>query len=140
MGASIALLYGVLGERTPSVLLPLGGAPDYTKILNTRANGITDKGKSVGEEEVTPELIQKALELSAISHVDKFVDIPMWAIFGADDIDGGIEGVVEFKKLLSEAGGTIQELIIVEDGGHGGFDQSYYETKMPYIKKYMGMN
>jgi predicted aldo/keto reductase-like oxidoreductase len=41
-------------------------------------------------------------------------------------------------EKLKEAGGTIQELIILEDYGHGGFPDDY-DARMGYVKKSMGM-
>lgn len=137
MGGSITFLYGVIGEHTPNVLLPELGAADFTQVLNGRANGITDHGQGKGEEAITPALTVRALELSAISNVEKFVNIPMWACFGGTDYENGIEGSREFIKLLKDAGGSIQELKVIEGGGHGGFSDDNYASRMGYIKKHM---
>jgi hypothetical protein len=139
MGGSITFLYGVIGEHTPKVLLPEIGSADFTQVLNGRANGITDHGQGKGEQSVTPALTARALELSAVSNVERFVNIPMWACFGSEDYENGIEGSREFIKLLKEAGGTIQELKVIEGGGHGGFADSNYATRISYVKRHMGM-
>jgi dienelactone hydrolase len=138
MGGAITFLYGIKGKHTPALLMPEIGAADYTYILNGRANGIMERGQQTGEEKVTPALTAKAKELSAVSHVEKFVDIPMWANFGELDTDGGVEGAIEFIKLLKEAGGTIQHLEIIKGGGHGGFPDSANDGRMEYIRRYMG--
>ena len=119
MGGTIALLYGVKGKYTPSVLLPEISSPDFTQILNGRANGITDHGKDSGVEPVTEKLTAKMKELSPINYVERFVNIPMYARFGG--IDDGIESARLFISKLKKAGGKIQKLTVVEGYGHGGF-------------------
>ena len=54
-----------------------------------------------------------------------------------DDISGS-EGVRLFIDKLKKAGGTIQEFIIHEEHGHGGFPDDY-NVRMSYVKKSMGM-
>jgi dienelactone hydrolase len=137
MGGSITLLYGAYGKYKPRVLLPELGAPDFTQILNGRANGIMDKGQQVGAEP-PEEVREKAVALSPTKHLEKFRGLPMYARFGELDDDNGIEGVKEFIKKLKNAGETIQELIVIEGGGHGGFlDDS--EVRINYLKTHMGM-
>jgi hypothetical protein len=60
----------------------------------------------------------------------------MYARFG--ELDTGIEGVKEFIGKLRNAGETIQELIVVEGGGHGGFPDDS-EARINYLKTHMDM-
>jgi pimeloyl-ACP methyl ester carboxylesterase len=136
MGGSITLLYGAYGKNRPKVLLPELGAPDFTQILNGRANEIMNKGNAVGAE-LPEKVMEKATELSPTNHLEKFLGMPMYARFGELDYENGIEGVKEFKRKLEDAGETAQQLIIIEGGGHGGFPDDS-EEKMNYLKAHMG--
>jgi hypothetical protein len=96
-----------------------------------------DKGKSVGVE--PPENVMgKARELSPTNHLEKFLGLPMYARFGELDYDNGIQGVKEFIKKLENAGQTVQQLLVIEGGGHGGFPGDG-EARINYLKTHMGM-
>ena len=165
MGGTITFLYGAKGKYTPSVLLPEIGTPDFTGILNGRADCIMSLGHPIGVD--TPEVWQyflkklqisenafkevekylndtideiknKAQELSPINYIERFINIPMYARFGGKDDTCGVGGVRSFIGKLKEAGGTIQELIIHEEHGHGGFPDDYL-ARMSYVKKSVGM-
>ena len=165
MGGTITFLYGAKGRHKPSVLLPEIGTPDFTGILNGRADLIMFGGMAIGVD--VPELKRyflknlqisesalkevenyldktkdnirnKARELSAINHIERFVNIPMYGRFGGKDDISGSEGVRLFIDKLKKAGGTIQEFIIHEEHGHGGFPDDY-NVRMSYVKKSMGM-
>jgi GntR family transcriptional regulator len=137
MGGTIAFLYGARGKYIPSVLLPEIGTPDFTEILNGRANGIYDHSNFIGED-TSEEIIKKAQELSPLNDIERFINIPMYARFGETDDKCGIGGVRLFIDKLKKAGGTIQELTILAGYGHGGFPDDY-GTRMNYIKKYVGI-
>ena len=165
MGGTITFLYGAKGKHAPSVLLPEIGTPDFTGILNGRANGIMYHGNWIGIDnpevkkyflnnlrisesafkevenylnETKDDITKKAQELSPINYIERFVNIPMYARFGGKDDACGVGGVRLFIEKLKEAGGTIQELIIHEKHGHGGFPDDF-DTRMNYVKKAMGM-
>ena len=165
MGGTITFLYGAKGKHKPSILLPEIGTPDFTGILNGRADLIMFRGTPVGVDtpearryflkslrisesafnevekyinETADEIKKKAQELSPINHIDSFVNIPMYARFGGKDDACGVGGVRSFIDKLKEAGGTIQELIIHEEHGHGGFPDDY-NARMNYVKKSMGI-
>jgi len=165
MGGTMTFLYGTKGEHTPSVLLPEIGTPDFMGILNGRANLIMSCGIPVGIDtpemrqyflenlrisensyneaekslrETEDEIIKKARELSPINYIERFINIPMYARFGGKDDACGVGGVRLFIDKLKETGGAIQELIILEDYGHGGFPDDY-DVRMSYVKKSMGI-
>ena len=165
MGGTITFLYGAKGKHKPSILLPEIGTPDFTGILNGRADLIMFGGMAIGVDipelkryflknlrisesafneiekyinETADEIKNKAQEFSPINHIERFVNIPMYARFGGKDDACGVGGVCSFIEKLKEAGGTIQELIIHEEHGHGGFPDDY-NTRMNYVKKSMGI-
>ena len=166
MGGTITFLYGAKGKHKPSILLPEIGTPDFTGILNGLADLIMFCGTPVGVDtsgarryflknlrisesafnevekyinETADEIKKKAQELSPINHIESFVNIPMYARFGGKDDARGVGGVRSFIDKLKKAGGTIQELIIHEEYGHGGFPDDY-NVRMSYVKKSMGID
>jgi pimeloyl-ACP methyl ester carboxylesterase len=145
MGGTITLLYGVYGKHRAKVLCPEISSPDLTQILNGRANGIMQQGEPAGEMPAA-EARAKAVELSPINHLERFYDLPMYARFGELDTENGSEGAVKFIAALKAAGQTIQELYIIENGGHGvmqddtPFPDPGRMSDMEYIKSHMGLS
>jgi hypothetical protein len=88
----------------------------------------------------------KAVELSPINHLERFYDLPMYARFGELDRENGSEGALRFITALKNAGQTIQELYIIENGGHGimqdgtPFPDPGRMSDMEYIKSHMGLS
>jgi hypothetical protein len=142
MGGTVTLLYGVYGKYRPKVLSPEISSPDFTKVLNGRANAIMDKGRDAGRAS-SESVMEKAVELSPLNHLEKFYDLPMYARFGEKDYENGAEGAIAFVNNLRNAGQTVQRLYIIENGLHGQMpDGSPFpepEPKMSYIKNYMGL-
>jgi pimeloyl-ACP methyl ester carboxylesterase len=145
MGGTITLLYGIYGKHRAKVLCPEISSPDLTQILNGRANGIMYRGEFV-EEMPAEEARAKAVELSPINHLERFYDLPMYARFGELDTENGSEGAVRFIAALKDAGQTIQELYIIENGGHGvmqdgtPFPEPGRMSAVEYMKSHMGLS
>jgi len=142
MGGTITLLYGIYGKYRPKVLSPEISSPDFTKILNGRANAIMNRGRQTGV--ASPEsVMEKAVELSPINHLERFYDLPMYARFGEHDYENGVEGAITFVNNLKNAGQTVQRLYIIPNGLHGNMPNGNPfpepEPRIAYIKKYVGL-